>query len=100
MALTNTAVRHAKPRAKDYTLPDYKGLAIFVNTKGAKCWHFRFSWADKQPRISLGTYPGISLGDARALRDVARALGGIDPRAHRRLERNARRLATENTPPK
>ncbi|MGE8482278.1 MAG: Arm DNA-binding domain-containing protein [Pseudomonas sp.] len=92
MALTDTAVRYAKPRAKDYTLPDYNGLALFVNTKGAKCWHFRFSWADKQPRISLGTYPEISLRDARALRDVARALvaRGIDPRVHRQLERNAR----------
>lgn len=97
MALTKTAVRHAKPRAKDYTL-DYNSLALFVNTKGAKCWHFHFSWSDKQPRISLGTYPEISLRDARALRDVARALvaRGIDPRLHRQLERNARRLATEN----
>ncbi|WPN65634.1 Arm DNA-binding domain-containing protein [Pseudomonas sp. P9_35] len=98
MALTDTAVRHAKPRAKDYTLPDYNGLALFVNTNGAKCWHFRFSWADKQPRISLGTYPEVSLRNARALRDVARAqvARGIDPRVHRQLERNARRLATEN----
>ncbi|TFB44537.1 DUF4102 domain-containing protein [Pseudomonas sp. F01002] len=99
MALTKTAVRHAKPSAKDYTLPDYDGLALFVNTKGTKCWHFRFSWADKQPRISLGTYPEISLREARALRDVARVLiaRGIDLRAHRRQERNALRLATENT---
>ncbi|MFC6340062.1 DUF4102 domain-containing protein [Pseudomonas sp. CCM 7891] len=98
MALTETAVRHAKPRAKDHTLPDYNGLALFVSTKGAKYWHFRFSWADKQPRISLGTYPEISLRDARALREVARALiaSGIDPRVHRQLERNARRLAMEN----
>ena len=98
MALTDTAVRHAKPRAKDYTLPDYDGLALFVNTNGTKCWHFRFCWAGKQPRISLGTYPEISLRDARALRDVARALvsRGIDPRVHRQLEGNARHLATEN----
>lgn len=77
-------------------LSDYDGLALFVNTKGAKCWHFRFSWADKQPRISLGTYPKISLRDARALREVTGALiaRGIDPRVHRQLERNARRLAT------
>lgn len=83
MALTKTAVRHAKPGAKDYTLPDYNGLALFVNTKGAKCWHFRFSWSDKQPRMSLGTCPEVSLRDARTLRDVARALvaTGIDPRA-------------------
>ncbi len=42
MVLTNTAVRHARPRAKNYTLPDFDGLALFVNTKGTKSWHFRF----------------------------------------------------------
>ena len=98
MALTDSAFRHAKPRAKDYTLADYDGLALFVNTIGAKCWHFRFSWANKQPRISLGTYPEVSLRDVRVLRDVARALvaWGIDPRVHRQLERDARRLATQS----
>lgn len=87
MVLTNTAVRHAKPRAKSYTLPDFDGLALFVNTKGTKSWHFRFSWAGKQPRISFGTYPEIGLRDARVLRDIARALiaKGIDPRDQRRL---------------
>ncbi|MBC3361589.1 DUF4102 domain-containing protein [Pseudomonas sp. SWRI154] len=74
MVLTVTAVRHAKPRAKNYTLPDFDGLALFVNTKGTKSWHFRFSWANKQPRISPGTYTEVSLRDARVLRDVARAL--------------------------
>ena len=98
MVLTSTAIRHAKPRAKNYTLPDFDGLALFVNTKGTKSWHFRFSWRGKQSRISLGTYPEIGLRDARVLRDVARAqvARGIDPRVHRQLERNARRLATEN----
>nr|WP_256585133.1 integrase arm-type DNA-binding domain-containing protein [Pseudomonas sp. Irchel s3b2] len=47
--------------------------------------------------MSLGTYPEISLRDARALRDEARALvaRSIDPRVHRQLERNARRQASE-----
>lgn len=77
----------------------FDGLALFVNTKGAKSWHFSFSWADKQPRISLGTYPEIGMWNARALRDVARALiaRGINPRAHRRQKRNALRLVTGNT---
>jgi hypothetical protein len=93
-------VRHAKPSAKNYTLPDFDGLALFVNTKGTKSWHFRFSWAGKQPRISLGTYPEIGLRDARVLRDIARALvaKGIDPRDKRRLERNAK-LLTRKAPP-
>jgi hypothetical protein len=99
MVLTNTTVRHAKPRAKNYTLPDFDGLALFVNTNGTKSWHFRFSWAGKQPRISLGTYPEIRLRDARALRDIARAqvAKGIDPRDQRRLERNAKLLARWST---
>ena len=100
MVLTSTAIRHAKPRAKNDTLPDFDGLALFVNTKGTKSWHFRFSWAGKQPRISLGTYPEIGLRDARVLRDIARALiaKGIDPRDQRRLERNAK-LLTCKAPP-
>lgn len=57
MVLAIAAVRHAKPRAKNFTLPDFDGLAPFVNTKGTKSWYFRFSWAGKEPRISLGTYP-------------------------------------------
>ncbi|MHC8380705.1 Arm DNA-binding domain-containing protein [Pseudomonas sp. LB3P14] len=49
--------------------------------------------------MSLGTYPEISLRDARALRDVARSLvaRGIDPCAHRQQVCNARHLTTENT---
>lgn len=91
MVLTDTVVRHAKPRDKNYTLSDFDGLALFVNTKGTKSWHFRFSWRSKQPRISLGTYPEIGLRDARVLRDAARALlaKGVDPRDQRRLEHNA-----------
>ncbi|AZP72651.1 DUF4102 domain-containing protein [Pseudomonas poae] len=100
MVLTNTAIRQAKPRAKNYTLPDFDGLALFVTTKGSKSWHFRFSWAGKQARISFGTYPEIGLRDARALRDIARGLvvKGTDPRDQRRLERNARLVVLKASP--
>jgi len=73
MPLTDTAVRHAKPGARNYTLNDADGLQLFVSAAGSKQWHFRFCWAGKQPRISLGTYPEIGLLDARRLRDAARA---------------------------
>lgn len=75
MALTDTAVRLAKPNAKDYSLHDGNGLSLFVSAKGAKYWHFRFSWlGGRQPRISFGTYPDLGLKQARQLRDEARAL--------------------------
>ena len=69
MALTDTAIRQAKPSGKNYTLKDSGGLALFVGPKGAKQWHFRFYWLGKQARISLGVYPAVSLKDARTARD-------------------------------
>ena len=89
MPLTDTAVRQAKPADKSFTLTDASGLALFVAPNGTKSWHFRFYWHDKQPRMSLGTYPEISLKDARELRDQARKLvaKGIDPRSARREEK-------------
>lgn len=91
MPLTDTAVRQAKPAEKSFTLTDASGLSLFVAPNGTKSWHFRFSWHGTQPRMSLGTYPEISLKDARELRDQARTLvaKGVDPRSTRREEKRA-----------
>ncbi len=91
MPLTDTAVRQTKPKDKDYSLSDTAGLSLFVAAKGTKAWHFRFSWHGQQPRISLGTYPEISLKEARERRDEARSLiaRGVDPRSQRREEKRA-----------
>ncbi|NMX61509.1 integrase arm-type DNA-binding domain-containing protein [Pseudomonas sp. WS 5079] len=99
MPLTDTAVRQARATAKDFTLTDGSGLSLFVATNGTKSWHFRFSWLGKQPRMSLGTYPEISLKDARELRDQARGLvaKGIDPRAKRREEKHQASALAMNT---
>ena len=99
MPLTDTAVRQAKPADKDFTLTDGSGLSLFVATNGTKSWHFRFSWLGKQPRMSLGTYPEISLKDARELRDQARGLvaKGVDPRAKRREEKYQANALAMNT---
>jgi hypothetical protein len=99
MPLTDTAVRLSKPRDKDYTLNDTDGLALFVKATGSKYWHFRFSWCGKQPRVSLGTYPEISLGDARRLRDEARTqvAVGVDPRQHKKDQLRAQGRLRQNT---
>lgn len=91
MPLSDTAVRQAKPRDKAYTISDAFGLSLYVAANGVKSWHFRFTWLGKQARISLGTYPEISLKDARARRDAAResVAKGVDPREARREQREA-----------
>ncbi len=82
MPLSDTAVRQAKPKDKRYTLADTDGLFLQVAPNGTKSWHFRYRLGSKQPRFSFGTYPALSLKDARAMRDSARSLvaKGLDPR--------------------
>ncbi|MGU0693665.1 tyrosine-type recombinase/integrase [Pseudomonas aeruginosa] len=99
MALSDLAVRKAKATGKAYTLADLDGLSLAVAPGGGKSWHFRYQWYGKQKRMSLGTYPELSLRDARALRDEARALLAKDtnPHAHRKQKRFTARLTTEYT---
>ena len=99
MALSDLAVRQAKATGKAYTLGDLDGLSLAVAPEGGKSWHYRYYWAGKQKRMSLGTYPEVSLREGRSLRDEARALlaKGINPRAHRKQKRQSVRLADEST---
>ncbi|GKT19685.1 tyrosine-type recombinase/integrase [Acidovorax sp. SUPP2522] len=85
MALTDAVVRQARTTGRNYTLNDTDGLVLFVSGKGAKKWHFRFSWASKQQRVALGPYPELSLKQAREQRDELRSqlVKGIDPRTYR-----------------
>ncbi|MCA6940487.1 Arm DNA-binding domain-containing protein [Pectobacterium polaris] len=67
-------------------------------SSGGKSWHFRYYWLGKQKRLSLGTYPKVSLQEARNLRDETRALldAGINSQAARQQKRYAIQLAVEN----
>ena len=99
MALSDLVVRQAKATGKAYTLPDIDGLSLAVTATGSKSWHFRYYWMKEPKRMSLGAYPEVSLREARALRDEARALVAkdINPRLHRKQKRAAVKLAGENT---
>jgi len=85
MPLTVKEVEAAKPSTNEYTLKDRDGLFLFVAQTGVKSWHFRYSFAKKQRRISFGTYPAITLQRARELTSTARTqvANGIDPSVQR-----------------
>ncbi|HCE6398066.1 MULTISPECIES: tyrosine-type recombinase/integrase [Pseudomonas] len=97
--LSDLTVRQAKATGKPYTLADFDGLSLFVSANGAKAWHFRFSWGGKRDRMSFGSYPALSLKDARALRDEAHSLlaKGVNPHSERKRKRHAIVLAGEHT---
>jgi integrase len=99
MALTDTAVRQAKATGKAYTLGDLDGLSLAVSSQGGKSWHFRYYWGGRQKRMSLGTYPEVSLREARKARDEARVLlaKGINPHTDRKQKRQVVRLSGEHT---
>lgn len=99
MALSDFAVRQAKPAATAYSLADGDGLALYVAPTGGKSWHFRYYWQEKQKRISFGSYPEIGLREARARRDEARSLlaRGINPLIERKRQRLAVQQAAEHS---
>ena len=91
--LTPSQVANAKPQAKPYKLRDERGLYLLAQPNGSKWWRFDYRRPGTSPRntLSLGTYPDVSLKQARERRDAARKLiaDGIDPAIKRKAERSA-----------
>ena len=55
-------------------MPDGGGLHLFVTPKGAKVWRLRYKVNGGEQTLVIGPYPTISLADARANRDAAKAV--------------------------
>ena len=79
--LTDTAVRNAKPGAKDYRLSDGAGLYLVVKTNGSKLWRWSFEFHGKEKLLSYGQYPIVTLAKAREAHQEARQqkASGVDP---------------------
>jgi hypothetical protein len=99
IALTVREVQAAKPKSKPYGLADGDGLLLWVTPDDSKFWHFRFRLRGKQPRISLGRYPDISLQQARLEAAAYRALvaKGVDPREKRRIDKQKAESGDDRT---
>lgn len=99
--LSDLKVKAAKPEEKDYTLTDGNGLQMRVRSNGFKLWNFNYIHPVTKKRINmgLGTFPEVSLAQARKRTVEARELvaQGIDPKEQRNADRQARKAATEHT---
>jgi integrase len=86
MALSDTVIKAAKPRAKDWKLADEKGLYLLVTSAGGKLWRLKFRHLGKEKKLTLGAYPEVGLAKARKLRDKAREqlADGQDPALERK----------------
>lgn len=67
--LTDLAVRKLTAQGKAYTKYDSEGLYVYVTPAGRKSWRVKYTFKGKAARKVIGSYPALSLADARALRD-------------------------------
>lgn len=85
--LTNTEVKQAKPKDKVYTLSDGGGLQLRVKSNGSKLWLLDYlrPYTKRRTSLSLGSYPTVTLSEARNKKDAAKKLldGNVDPQEHR-----------------
>ncbi|END2551566.1 TPA: tyrosine-type recombinase/integrase, partial [Enterobacter roggenkampii] len=102
--LTDTEIKSTKPAEKEVNLFDGDGLLLRIAPLakgGKKKWYFRYAVpvTKKRTKVSLGTYPHLTLAKARALRDEYLSLlaNGIDPQVHNTQKTNALKEATEHT---
>lgn len=100
MALTDSALKALKPRAKAYKVTDEKGLYVQVTPAGGKLWKFKFrNKVGTEKKLSLGAYPDISLKEARDLRDAARSklAKGVDPAEQKQRDKRAALISAANS---
>ncbi|MEN4799702.1 integrase arm-type DNA-binding domain-containing protein [Pantoea agglomerans] len=102
--LNDTQIKSTKPGEKEVNLFDGDGLFLRISPimkGGKKNWYFRYAVpvTKKRTKMSLGTYPHLTLAQARSLRDQYLALLAqqIDPQTHKADKANALKAATEHT---
>ncbi|MBA6291623.1 tyrosine-type recombinase/integrase [Colwellia sp. MB3u-70] len=99
--LTNTEVKQAKPKDKEYNLADGNGLMLRVKPNGSKLWLFNYfrPFTKKRANLSFGSYPDLSLSDARLKRQASRELiaKDIDPKTQKEKEHTTKRKELNNT---
>ena len=80
MALTDIAVKSAKPQDKPYKLTDGDGMYLLVTATG-KYWRLDYRYLGKRKTLAIGVYPTITLADARERRYEARKslANNVDP---------------------
>lgn len=98
--LTNIKCQKAQPiQGKKYRLYDSGGMYLEVAANGGKYWRLKYYYLKKEKLLSLGTYPLMSLLEARTARDEAKKLltQGVDPSQAKKQEKRQALINAANT---
>ena len=98
-ALSAKSIENLKPGTARREIPDGRGLYLVVQPSGVKSWAVRYRSSGKPRKLTLGTFPAVSLAQARsqaavALETVAK---GTDPAAEKRDTAKAAETRAEDT---
>jgi len=103
--LNDAKVKAAKAKDKAYKLGDAGSLYLNVSTTGVRSWRMNYTFGKnaqgkpQQKTLTFGTYPAMTLVQARAKRDEAKAIlaEGRDPAVEKVVAAKARMLESANT---
>ena len=97
--LTVTAINQAKAKDKPYKISDEKGMYLYIQSSGSKLWRFDYRYNAKRKTLALGSYPDLSLSEARSKRDNARNLlaNDVDPNALKKATKAAKQNLDSNS---
>lgn len=105
--LNDAKVKAAKAKETAYKLGDSGQLYLYVTPAGGRHWRMNYAYGEPtkpggrmpQKTLSLGSYPALTLSDARRKRDEAKATlaEGRDPSVERKVTAKARAIADGNT---
>lgn len=71
-AISDAALRAAKPADKAYKIAAGGGLYLEVTPTGSKLWRWKYRLHGKENRFAIGRYPDIPLKEAREAAEAAR----------------------------
>ena len=99
--LTNVEIQRATcpPDKRVARFSDSGGLYLEVSQAGSKRWFWKYYHLGKEKRLALGSYPEVTLKQARFARDDARKLlsTGVDPVQQRKADKAVARVSSANT---
>ncbi|MGR5530864.1 integrase domain-containing protein [Vibrio alfacsensis] len=99
--LTPTQVDKVKPKEKEFILSDGYGLRLRVKPNGTKTWlfHYKKPSTSKRTNLKIGSYPAITLADARKKREqfLSDLAAGNDPQDVIQAKINANELAAQHS---
>lgn len=99
MPLTDTRLKGLKPKEKPTKHSDGGGLHVLMTPTGSKLWRLSYRLDGKQQTMALGSYPAVTLAEARKQREQVKSLlaKGINPSHHAKLEQINRQSSNATT---